>query len=98
MALLHLFGRLLVGLSLMLQLLSCAQSPAPTGEPGRATLAADGSITIQIASRDPGPDQPMAHGYFVYKPGDPRYDEVKQHVGPLKAGVPKAIRPWPTSK
>ena len=29
-----------------------------------------------------------------YKPGDPRYEEIKQHLGGIEPGETKPVRPW----
>jgi hypothetical protein len=60
---------------------------------GTATLEADGTIVVRIASKEKG--QPVAHGYFRYPPAHPEYMSISGHVGKLTVGVPKKIEPWP---
>ena len=36
-----------------------------------------------------------ALGYSRYPPGHPRYEEILRHVGPIKPGEEKPVRPWP---
>lgn len=63
---------------------------------GTATLEKDGTIVVQIDSREKG--GPVAHGYFRYPPTHPEYQEISGHVGKLTVGVPKAIEPWPSKQ
>jgi len=92
-----------------LQCLSAPRQPPPVAHPerpgsasdntsdvwfsGTATLEADGTIVVQIASGEKG--QPAAHGYFRYPPAHPEYSRISEHVGQLTVGAPKTIEPWP---
>jgi len=58
---------------------------------GVATMAPDGAITLRIRSLPPGP---IAEGTLRYAPGDPRYDEIKRHLGGIMPGESKPVRPW----
>jgi hypothetical protein len=58
---------------------------------GVATMTADGTITLRIRSLPPGP---IAHGTFVYAPGDAQYESIKRHIGGIMPGEEKAIPPW----
>jgi hypothetical protein len=58
---------------------------------GIATMAADGTITLRIASLPPGP---VAHGNFVYAPSHPQYEEIKRHIGGIAPGEEKPVPPW----
>lgn len=60
---------------------------------GVATLNADGSLTLQL--RAEGPSGAKGDAQFVYKPGDPMYKSVLDHVGGLKPGETKPVPPWP---
>ena len=59
---------------------------------GVATLEAGGKICLQLLTKEPG--QPAAHGFFCYKPGDKKYDDIRKHVGPIKEGEEKVIEPF----
>ena len=63
---------------------------------GTATLEKDGTIVVQIISKEKG--QPVAHGYFRYPTTHPEYSRISAHAGKLTVGVPKAIEPWPTEQ
>jgi hypothetical protein len=58
---------------------------------GVATITQDGVIKMQIRSLPPGP---IAEGVFQYGPGDPKYGEIKQHLGGIAPGESKPVRPW----
>lgn len=86
-------------------LLGCAQ-PAPQPQPqsqpqrkaepetiGTATMAQDGSIHMQIASREC--DGSIAHGDFTVRPGEPQYAEIVRHAGGLAPGQSKPVPAWP---
>jgi|HubBroStandDraft_5_1064220.scaffolds.fasta_scaffold648411_1 hypothetical protein len=60
---------------------------------GTATLLPDGTIHMELHFRMPGGG--WADGARDYKPGDPYYDEVLRHIGGLKPGETKLVRPWP---
>ena len=58
---------------------------------GVATMTEDGTITLRLRSLPPGP---IAEGTMSYRPGDPQYEEVKRHLGGIKPGEAKPVRPW----
>ena len=58
---------------------------------GVATMAADGTITMRIRSLPPGP---IAEGLFTYLPTDPKYEDIKKHLGGLLPGETKMVPPW----
>jgi hypothetical protein len=58
---------------------------------GRATMSADGAITLQLRSLWPNP---IAETELVYAPDDPQYEEIKHHLGGLKPGESKPVPPW----
>jgi hypothetical protein len=62
---------------------------------GVATMSPDGIIRLQLRAEGPGV---VGDAVLVYKPGDPMYEEVKQHIGGIKPGEEKPIPPWPTSQ
>jgi hypothetical protein len=58
---------------------------------GVASMAPDGVITLRIRSLPPGP---IAEGQFRYAPNDPKYEEIKKHLGGIAPGESKPVRPW----
>ena len=58
---------------------------------GVATMAADGTITMQLRSLPPGP---VAEGILVYRPDDARYAEILRHLDGLVPGESKPVPPW----
>jgi hypothetical protein len=60
---------------------------------GQATMLPDGTIHIELHIRLPPGG--WADGAKDYKPGEQYYDEVLQHIGGLKPGENKLVRPWP---
>ena len=80
-------------------LLGCAAAPGTTTQNaagiGVATMSADGAITLQL--RAEGAGGTVGDAVFVYKPGDPMYAEVKQHIGDIKPGETKPVPPWPST-
>ena len=62
---------------------------------GTALLEPDGTIILTLASEDPDNSVAIAHAQIRYKRNDPQYADILKHVGPLKVGVAKNVRPWP---
>ncbi len=58
---------------------------------GVAHMTQDGAITLRIRSLPPGP---IAETTLVYRPDDPRYDEIKRHLGGIAPGEWKPVPPW----
>jgi hypothetical protein len=58
---------------------------------GVAHMTDDGVITLRIRSLPPAP---IAEGELRYAPSDPKYDEIKQHLGGIAPGESKSVRPW----
>jgi hypothetical protein len=58
---------------------------------GVAYMDADGVITLRIRSLPPGP---IAEGEFRYEPDDPHYQDIVAHLGGIKPGETKPVRPW----
>lgn len=58
---------------------------------GTAHMDADGIITLNIHTLPPGP---IGEGELRYAPGDPRYQEIVTHLGGIKPGETKNVRPW----
>jgi hypothetical protein len=68
---------------------------ANTAEPesiGSATIDAAGVITLNLRAEGPGV---IGDAQFTYRPGDPDYAEVLRHIGPIRPGETRPVRPWP---
>ena len=59
-------------------------------EVGSAKMSTDGVITLRL--RELRPDSIPAHE-LRYAPGDPRYDDIKRHLGGLVPGEAKPVPP-----
>jgi hypothetical protein len=60
---------------------------------GVATMLPDGTIRLRL--RAPLPGGGSGEGEMDYKPGDPDYQQVLAHLGGLKPGETKPVKPWP---
>ena len=60
---------------------------------GFVNMEADGTLVLNLNAALDG--KAVGHGYFRYPPGHPEYEEVLRHVGPIKPGASKPVRPWP---
>lgn len=60
---------------------------------GSATMKDDGTIVLQL--RAEGPGGMLGDALVVYKPDDPKYQEILDHLGGLKPGEEKPVPPWP---
>jgi len=86
-------GILLIGVSVA----HAAEDP-PTGADhsprpiGMAMMKPDGTIVIDIYG---GPETNYALGHVEYRPTDPNYGPVLDHLGGLKPGERKGVPPWP---
>jgi hypothetical protein len=58
---------------------------------GVATMMDDGAITLRLRSLPPGP---IGEGTMRYRPGDREYEDIKKHIGSIKPGETKPVRPW----
>ena len=85
-------GALLIGISV-----AYAGGDAPTDadqfprEIGMATMKRDSTIVIDIYG---GPETNYALGHLEYRPTDPNYRAVLDHLGGLKPGERKGVPPW----
>ena len=90
---------LLAGVAVIAPVLTGCTTPAPAAGPaasiGSATMARDGTITLQLMALAPGGVRGDA--LLTYRPGDPNYAKIRRHLGGLKPGEHKAVPPWPTS-
>jgi hypothetical protein len=82
-------------------LISCAfafAAEAQKAEPiyiGNATMAADGTITMNLRRTADGMS---VSGVIKYPVGDPRYQEVLSHIGGLRPGETKLVPAWGDDK
>lgn len=60
---------------------------------GVATMESDGTIVMQL--RAEGDGGIVGDAMFTYAPDDPHYQEVLDHLGGMKPGEEKPVRPWP---
>jgi hypothetical protein len=60
---------------------------------GTAEIDEQGVLTLDLVAR--GPDA-IGHLIAVYRPGEPRYDEVLRHIGAIRPGEIKPVRAWPS--
>jgi hypothetical protein len=58
---------------------------------GTASMSSDGVITLHLTRTGDGQ---YANATFRYTTDDPQYGEVLRHVGGLKSGETKPVRPW----
>ncbi len=87
-------------LALWLGALGCASKDTAkiTGAPsadsiGVAWLEPDGTLMMQLRAESQG--KAIGDALLRYKPDDPRYRQMLDHVGPIKPGERKPVPPWP---
>ncbi|MCL2013345.1 MAG: hypothetical protein FWG75_11230 [Cystobacterineae bacterium] len=63
---------------------------------GNASMNEDGTLLLQLFTHD------MVNGkrirgsaLFTYAPDSPQYADMLRHIGPIKPGEQKGVRPWP---
>jgi len=61
---------------------------------GNASMSADGTVTLRLTSTADGQH---ANRTFVYKTNDAKYDEILHHMGGLKPGETRPVKPWPNN-
>ncbi len=59
---------------------------------GVATMLEDGTIALKLKAET---GSAVGHAYFEYKPDDPQYKEIKEHIGEIHRGEEKLVPPWP---
>lgn len=60
---------------------------------GMATKLDDGSIYMRLHKTEN--NGTIYEGEITYKPDNPLYDKISKHVGDLKIGQHKSVKPWP---
>jgi hypothetical protein len=59
---------------------------------GMASMSSDGTVTLHLTRTADGQ---FADATFTYGTDDPKYREILAHVGGLKPGETKPVKPWP---
>lgn len=59
---------------------------------GKATMTEDGTIILDLRAEDPIAG--IGHARLLYPSSHPQYDEVLNHLGGLRPGEEKLVRPW----
>lgn len=84
----------------LIGVLGCAGKPKPTHATGNAPqsigiawLEGDGTLVMQLRAEEPGKAQGDA--LLRYKPEDPEYHRILDHIGNLKPGQTNSVPPWP---
>jgi hypothetical protein len=83
---------------LLLICAGCAANPAKPADCviGSVTMRDDRSIFMML--RAEGPDGLIGDAALEYKVGDPDYDKMLSHVGPIEPGEDKFVTCWPDSE
>ncbi len=50
--------------------------------------------TIKMRLRAEGPGGIVGHAMFEYAPDHDEYVEIMEHIGPIKPGERKGVKPW----
>ncbi len=61
---------------------------------GTATMAQDGTIELRLRAELPNHGG-IGEGTMTYRPGDKDYAEILRHLGGMKVGETKPVKPWP---
>lgn len=52
----------------------------------------DGTIKMRLRAEAPGGI--VGHAMLEYPPDHAEYQEIMEHVGPIKVGERKGVKPW----
>ena len=74
---------------------STSQPPSMPEYIGQARMAADGTLTLDLESVEC--DGSRAMGQVVYAPGHRQYAEILAHIGEIRTGETRPVRPWPSA-
>jgi hypothetical protein len=66
--------------------------PATPAAIGEATMLEDGTLVLDLVA---AAGDTRGHGRITYRPTDPQYAEVLEHLGGLRPGERKLVPPWP---
>lgn len=64
---------------------------------GTAKMLDNGSITLSLRAEDEK-SEAVGHSFFEYKPDDPDYNYIKNHLDDIKEGETKPVKPFPKNK
>lgn len=79
-----------------LDLVSLSQQKDTTEKSvGYATIEKDGTLHLNLRSSGPGP---VGEAHLIYKPADKSYASILKHIGDIKPGEVKNVRPFETEK
>ncbi len=67
----------------------------PSASIGSATMKPDGTIMLMLRAEGPGPT--IGDALLSYPTTHPDYKNVLKHVGPLKPGESKPVKPFPAT-
>lgn len=67
-------------------------APGQTETIGSCFMEKDGTLVLRL--RASGEGGLTGHGTLEYKTDHPNYEEVLDHVGPIKPGETKPVAPW----
>lgn len=59
---------------------------------GVCWMEEDGTLKMRL--RADGPGGIVGHAMFEYPPDHADYKEMMEHVGPIKPGERKGVKPW----
>ena len=86
---------LIAGVATVVNIVQAGAEPADdchsVASIGVAHMSEDRVITLRLRSLPPGP---IAEGEFRYAPKDPQYRDVIRHLGGIRPGEWKPVRPW----
>ena len=60
---------------------------------GYAIITPDKVLTLHLIAR--GDHGEVGDAVVQYRPGEPHYQEVLDHIGPIQVGEQKNVAPWP---
>ena len=74
---------------------ACAGSDATSKQAsiGGATMEKDGTVVLRLRAEGEGGE--VGDAQISYRPGDPQYQSILDHIGGLKPGEDKPVPPWP---
>jgi uncharacterized OB-fold protein len=70
-------------------------APAPASSTiGMARMTSDHTLLLDLSTHDDRVGG-RVDAQFIYKKDHPKYPEILAHVGPMKPGESKPVKPWP---
>jgi hypothetical protein len=61
---------------------------------GTAEMGSDGTIVLRLRAED-SKRGIVGHSVLAYPRDHPQYEAILRHVGPMKPGETRPVRPWP---